>query len=334
MDAPATVVWIAPPASADAEQTRAIESWGRTHGVRLVSPGEATAPPLPVDPRFAEDVERDLDRARDALTARDGDTVDRMLDAATATLQAHPELPQAAWLRAEVERSRSTRLRRVPPLDEAGAAAAWTRAEALDGGRVAGVGEQGGPAPAAATLALPPGLPAGATVRLDGVAASQTMVVTHAGPHALVVELDGAPVWASWIDLPAGTSPVAISAPLAPECSRTDVARATAAGETVDATGVRCPSWIAVIGDDAGHVRVAVCSGDHCGPLLAWHAPLPWTYDPPTEGAGRATWPTWATWGLVGAGAVVAAGVVVLATGALKPAPTETQFVSGGVRTQ
>jgi hypothetical protein len=302
--------------------------------VRLVPPNDATAATLAIDPRIADDVERFLDRARDAMAARDGDTVDRMLEAATSTLQAHPELPQAAWLRAEVERARATRLRRIAPVDEAAAAAAWTRAEALDGGRVAGVGEQGAASPAPATLALPAGLPAGAIVRLDGAAASQQTVATRAGPHTLVVELDGLPVWASWIEAPAGTSSAQISAPLTPECSRVDVARATATGETVDAGGVRCPSWIAVIGDETGKVRVAVCSSDHCGPLVAWHAPLPWTYNPPAEGARGGAWPAWATWGLVGAGAVVATGVVVLATGVLKPAPTETQFVSGGVRTQ
>jgi hypothetical protein len=177
-------------------------------------------------------------------------------------------------------------------------------------------------------------LPAGAIVRLDGAAASQQIVATWAGPHALVVELDGSPVWASWIEAPAGTSSAQIAAPIAPECSTMDVARASAAGETVDAPGVRCPSWVAVIGDDAGNVRVAVCSADHCGPLAAWHAPLPWTYNPPADGSHGGRWPTWATWGLVGAGAIVATGVVVLATGVLKPAPTETQFVSGGVRSQ
>jgi hypothetical protein len=336
MDAPATLVWIAP-SPPDAEQARAVSSWGSSHGVRLVAPRDAATATLAIDPRIADDVEKFLDRARDAMAARDGDAVDRMLEAATSTLRAHPEVPQAAWLMAEVERARSTRLRRIAPIDEAAAASAWTRAEALDGGRVAGVGEQGASAPSAATLTLPAGLPAGATVRVDGSAASGPTVATRAGLHALVVELDGNPVWASWIEAPAGTSSAQIAAPLVPECSRMDVARASVAGETVDAAGVHCRSWIAAIAGEPDGVRVALCSADHCGPLAAWRAPLPWTYDPLGEGGKRGHdrgWPTWATWGLVGATAVVAAGVIVLATGALKPAPTETQFVSGGVRKQ
>jgi hypothetical protein len=36
----------------------------------------------------------------------------------------------------------------------------------------------------------------------------------------------------------------------------------------------------------------------------------------------------------VGAGAILATGVVLLATGALQPAASETRFVSGGVKAQ
>jgi hypothetical protein len=313
MDAPATLVWIEP-SPPDAEQARAMASWGRAHGVRLLAPREAAAATLTVDPRIADDVERFLDRARDAMTARDGEAVDRMLEAATSTLRAHAELPQAAWLMAEVERARSTRLRRIAPIDEGAAASAWTRAEALDGGRVAGVGEQAASAPAVAILTLPARLPAGATIRLDGSAATQEPVVTHAGLHALVVELDGNPVWASWIEAPAGTSSAQISAPLAPECSRMDVARASAASSGVDASGVRCPSWIAAIGGEPDGVRVAVCSADHCGPLVAWQAPLPWAYEPLGEsgkrghGGGGATWGNGELWEVT---RVAAGGVVV-----------------------
>ena len=42
----------------------------------------------------------------------------------------------------------------------------------------------------------------------------------------------------------------------------------------------------------------------------------------------------WATWGLVGTGVAIAAGVVILASGALRPVPAETHFVSGGIKRQ
>ena len=332
MDAPVTLVWIAPEAP-DAEQARALTSWGRSRGVRLVRPGEGRATPLAVDPRVADDVERLLDRARDAIAARDGDAADRTLAAADSTLRAHPEIPQAAWLLAEVERTRSVRLRRIAPVDEAAAARAWTRAESLDGGRAAGVGEQtsGAPAqPASVSLDI---VPTGAEAQLDGAPVHGGTVATRAGSHALVVSWRGDPVWATWIESPAGSSTVHVEAPADPACSVGDVSQAAIAGDGVDASRVRCSSWIAALPGPQG-IRVGECETGRCGPLVDWRAPVPWTYEPPPQGDQGGKWPTWATWGLVGAGAVVAGAVVVIASGVLKPAPTETQFVTMGVRNQ
>jgi hypothetical protein len=69
--------------------------------------------------------------------------------------------------------------------------------------------------------------------------------------------------------------------------------------------------------------------------LIEWNAAAPanWTWTPPPQHPGGG-WPTWATWGLVGAGAVIATGVVLVASGALQAAPTETRFVSGGIKVQ
>jgi hypothetical protein len=56
----------------------------------------------------------------------------------------------------------------------------------------------------------------------------------------------------------------------------------------------------------------------------------------PGDRPGAAGWPAWATWGLVGAGAAIATGIVVLATGAVGHAapPAETRYVIGGIKTQ
>jgi hypothetical protein len=344
MDAPATLVWIAPEPP-DAAQSRSIEGWGRARGVVLVAPREERTPTLPqagVDPKLGEDVESLLDRARDAIAARDGDAADRAISTADSLLRAHPELPQGAWLMAEVERSRSARERRVPPVDDAAAERAWARAEAIDGGRVAGVGEQmSSTHPASATIAIDV-TPPGTVVWLDGEALHGGAVETHAGPHVLVATWNGAPVWAQWVDTPAGSSTVHIAAPAAPACSADDVSRAALHGDAVDAAGVRCPTWVAAApvrpdssapGRGADGVLFATCEREHCGSLLAWHpaASIPWQPPPDHHGGG---WPSWATWGLVGAGAVVATTIAIVASGVLKPAPTATQFVSGGVKPQ
>jgi hypothetical protein len=319
----------------DAEQARSLASWARAHSRTLSPPGDQAPLALRVDASVAEDVERSLDRARDAISAREGDVVDASLAAAETALRAHPELPQAAWLMAEVERTRSTRWRRVPPTDPEAADRAWMRADALDGGRMAGVAEQASQAgPEAATLQLE-AIPSGAQAWLDGAAVAATLT-TRAGPHALVITWRDAPVWAIWLETPAGSSTVRVNAPPPPPCSSDDLSRVrlTSGSEAVDAGGARCPVWIAASpGGLPGEVRVASCEAERCGPLLPWRATVSGPWSPPPS-KPNAPWPAWATWSLVGGGAAIAAGVIILATGALQPPPpSETRFVSGGIKT-
>jgi hypothetical protein len=332
MDAPATVVWLAsePP---NADQSRALKSWSQARGIQLSPPGPAIAPALPTDPSTAEVVESMLERARDSIAGRDGEDAERALTSAESVLRAHPELPQAAWLMAEVERAKAARWRRLTPADAEAAAGAWLRAEALDGGRVPGVGEEGSsqhPLEATITLELSH---EETQPWLDGELVRSGSVATRAGPHALLVTWDGTPVWAAWIDAPAGHSTVHVSIPEAPACSAGDVSRAHVTGDAIDARRVQCRAWIAVLGGaKPGSLRVVVCAANRCGSILAWNAPIPWTWSPSVQRDRSTGWPTWATWGLVGAGAAIAAGVVVLA--ATQSTPTQTRFVSGGIRTQ
>jgi hypothetical protein len=337
VDPPATVVWLdaQPP---DASQARALDSWGKAHGTRLAPPGQARPPAIAVDPAHGDDIERFLDRVHDALAARDADAADRALSAAESTLRAHPELPQAAWLMAEVERARSARFRRIAPIDDEAAERAWMRAEALDGGRVAGVGEQPSNAhPEAATVTVTLE-PAGGVLWLDGAVAiaagAGAAIATRAGPHDVRVTWDDATVWAGWVETPAGSSTLRVAVPAPPPCSAGDVGGARAVAGGVEATAVRCRAWIAALpGAHGGSVVVATCEAGRCGALLEWSPPASWTWAPPEE-EPRTGWPSWATWGLVGVGAVVATGVVLVAAGAFQSAPTETRFVSGGLKAQ
>jgi hypothetical protein len=338
-DAPATLVWIAadPP---DAAEARALASWARAHGGELGPPREQPAPAaLRVDPNVADEVEDLLDRARDGTAARESDAIDHATRAAEDLLRAHPELPQAAWLMAEVDRARSTRWRRIDPTDAEAAEREWVRAEALDGGRMAGLGEVSAAShPADAEVALT--LPGGDEALLDGrpVPASG-VVVTRAGPHDLVVTADGAPVWAGWIEARPGSSAFEIDAPSTAPCSNADVGRAGLEGETLHAERVRCTRWIAAArGPAPGALRIASCEGAQCGPLLVWRDVPPWLATAPAPGVADARrgrqWPAWATWVVAGVGAAVAAGVVLVASGALQAAPTETRFVSNGLKNQ
>jgi hypothetical protein len=337
MDLPVPVVWVAPdgPASPDAQQARALAGWASAHGVRLEEPRSAAVRAIPIDLGVGDAVEGDIDRAREAVAAHDRDGAVRAIDAADATLRAHAELPQAAWLMAEVERARAAMWRRLPPFDVEAADLAWTRAEALDGGRVGGIGEQaaaGHAAAASVKLALSPG---DARAWLDGRAVGGPEAVTAAGLHALVVTWEGSAVWASWVEVREGESALAVSVDVAAACSADDVARARAgAAGGVEAVFVRCPSWVAArAGARPGTVRVASCEAERCGDAVEWRAPAPWTWSPPVrEDDERRSWPAWATWALVGGGAAVAAGVIAVAAGAFRQGPSETRFVSGGLK--
>ncbi len=335
-DAPATLVWIAPDPP-DAAEARALASWARAHGVELTPPNDQRPAALAVDFAVADEVEDFLDRARDAIAARDRAAIDRATQGAEDLLRAHPELPQAAWLMAEVLRARSTRWRRVDPIDAEAAEREWARAEALDGGRMPGLGEVSAEShPADAQVAL--ALPGDDEARLDGQSVPTTGIAsTHVGPHALVVTADGVPVWAGWIEARPGTSTLAVDAPAATPCSSADAARASLTGETLRAERVRCARWVAAArGPAPGALRIAMCEGARCGDLVVWRDVPPWAASPPVAPSSPAGhdrhWPSWATWVVAGAGVAVAAGVAVVASGALQAPPTETRFVSGGLK--
>jgi hypothetical protein len=336
-DAPATLVWIAP-APPDETQAGAVHSWARERGIALVDPGHAAPEALAIDHRVADAIEELLTIARDAVVAHDRAGADRAIDAAEARLRAHAELPQAAWLMAEVERAKSTRWRRTAPVDPEAADRAWARADALDDGRVAGVGEPGaaaGATPARIAVEAPPG----DRVWLDGaVIPSCKPAETRAGLHGVRASWRGRTVWATWIDVPAGDSTVTLDAPGTTPCSLADTSSArVVGGDAVDATEVLCPEWVAAApGTAAGTIRVAPCAAGRCGPLLDWHRPVLAIFSgTPVAAANHASrWPAWATWTLVGAGAVIAAGAGILASEVLKAPPGETIFVSGGLKTQ
>jgi hypothetical protein len=337
-DAPPIIVWLAPEPPA-AEQRGAIDAWARRHGVTLERPS-ASAPvaaaSASTDPQAADRVEALLERARDAITARDASEVDRALDAAEAALRVRAGLPQAAWLMAEVERTRAARFWRLEPVDAEAAARAMARADALDGGRLSSMGDPP-PAGPSGRAHVAVDLEPGASLRVDGREEAADFASPE-GLHAVVVVQDGAPVWAAWVEWPTGDFVLRPDVPAPAPCSEADLRRARLAGDAVTAPGVACIRWVAASpGARPGSLRVATCAGSHCGPVLEWPEPPPaWSrampapVPAPTAPRG---WPAWATWTLVSSVVAVAAGVgaVAAASGAFSSAPAESRFVTGGV---
>jgi hypothetical protein len=277
-------------------------------------------------------VEQELDRAREATAGLDGDATERALSRAAADVVAHPELPQAAWLMAEIDRAWAVRYARMAPIDAAHSERMWREAAGLDGGRASGIGEPHS-STSDPTVSFTLVAPAGVTARIDGVATVSGPVTKTASAHIVVAERDGVVLWASWVNVTAGMT---VTLPPLSACTTDDLSAARIEGDHVEGHGVRCGGWIAaaVADDDPTSVRVATCEGSQCGPLLEWRVLRAPPFIPGTESApagGR--WPAWATWTIVGVGAAGAAVAVALASGALQSRPTETQFVNGGIRT-
>ena len=352
------VVWIAEGGHPDPASARSLAAWARARGVVLGSVGDPASAPIQVDFATGDRIEHELDRARDAIAAFDADAADRALARAEALLRMHPELPHAAWLRAEVERAWSTRLARLEPRDEARAANAWRRAAALDGGRLAGVGELERPAGESARvrIVVEGAASGGRVVRVDG---TEITTATRQGDdslydadlapaeHHLVVYEDSRPVFASWISVVEGSvreagaaagGHVTVRVPLSPGSSCSGAATASVArrGDTVTAAGVTCPRWIAAVPDPrTGNVRVAQCAEGRCGPLLEWRAERIGPVQAPQGLDDRSRpWPAWATVFVVGVGVVAAGTVALVSSGVLEDRPVEQRFVAGGARVE
>jgi hypothetical protein len=335
---------------AEDQAARALSDWARTRGVRLASI-ESHGAALTVDRSIAERAEKELDRAREAIGASDADTAERALAHAETLLREHPELPQAAWLRAEVERTWSARWLRVEPRDEARGRAAWENAQALDGGRVAGIGETSFPAAPrvkATILVSADGGPL--TLRIDGVpitrglltrdpAGARYEVEVAPAEHHVTATVDDRVVFASWIAVGGGSGTVSsppislhVSVSRGAICSRDQLADVKREGDHVHASGVSCPQWIAALpGSQRGSVLVARCERDTCGPLLEWRVEHFGPSGPP-QPPPKPGWPAWATWTLLGIGAATATSVAFVATGVFETRPVEPRFVVGGAR--
>jgi hypothetical protein len=340
------VAWIAPEGARDApsdEARRELAAWAKAHGVEL-APLREEALPAPLDWTAVETVERELAHVRDALAGLEFDAAERALARAEAALRDHADLPQAAWLRAEVDRAWSARWLRAG--DEVRAKRAWQRAAGLDRGREPGLGEKEfePAAPITAVIRLlgrDAGDPRGDGARallLDGALAPPGEVSRTEGEHALaIVDPAGGTLWAEWVTLAQGAI-VRIEPPPPSPCSRRDLGRAHLGDGAVRAEAVRCGTWVAAVAEASGVVRVATCESSACTSLVEWRSitlgPPGWASAPiaPLRSKPEAhKWPAWATWTLVGIGLAGTAVAVAAAAGALKSSPQrETQFVSGG----
>jgi hypothetical protein len=331
------VRWEAP---ADAREPslaarRSLDEWALARGFHVFEPRAAALPVLTPDEAVADTVEEEIEHARDALIALDTAAVERALSKADALLRAHPELPQAAWLEAEVLRTWGTRWQRLSPRDATRAAAAWAHAAGLDGGRATGVGEVlAEKAPSVtATLAFNTLGEGPFVVRLDGVVVPGPLLIGTRGEHQLTVTRGDALVWAAWVELgDGGTVHVALPEPAA--CAREDLERAHVTDREVVAEGVTCPDWVFArqlpLADEG--LSLATCAKNHCGGFFRWKVGAMGPVLPPAR-AGVSHWPVWATVVVVSASAVAVGAATLAATGVFRPTRDEPVFTTAPLHT-
>lgn len=340
------VVWLDSGGVRD-DAARALDDWARARGITLALPRPTSAVfPLAAPPEgLANEIEEEIERAREAIGGGDAAAVERAIGRAETSLRNHPELPQAAWLRAEVERSWASRWLRVEPRDRVRAERAFAAAVALDDGRATGIGEVRHPDPERLPI----------SVIVDGTASEDAalfvdgrpvprvgrspeqdtrVVALAAGEHQLLAYADGLLVFASWVTIsPSAPARVEVTVDDPGSCSAERFARARRDGLDVVVPRVSCPSWLAAAAGEArGSVLVARCGRGACGRMLEWRVD---PYDrpgPPQILPRRSTWPAWATWTLVGVGAAAAASVALVASGVFDARPVEHRFVVGGAR--
>ncbi len=291
-----------------------LQSWAATRGLRLVAPAPGGMHAVAVDPSDAKPVEELLHAARELVTQHDAEGAERALARAEAAVRAHPELPQAPWLLAEVMRGWATRFARVEPTDPARAARDWRAAAALDGGREAGLGE-----PAAAPEARVPfslevtGASPALELTLDAEPIAPGAHEAKPGLHRLLARSGESVVFAEWIAIVSPHAVVRVALPPPAPCSADDLASRSPA----------CPTWVtARPGPQPGAYVVRVCGQSGCGPELAVASI---TETPSHPVVVRHGLPTWATVTLV-TGGVILAGIAAGAIG-WAALPTKTEIV-------
>jgi hypothetical protein len=311
-----------------------IDAWAKGRGVRLVGFASDSRNALAYPESVVLRVEQEISRAREATAALDAEASDAALARAESDLLGHPEIPQSAWLLAEILRGRAARARSVAPKNEARAEAAVREARGLDGGRASGIGEGEEPETPLAMVELDLDGAEHGEILIDGRprtpakkdSSLRASVLVSPGRHHVVLTVGGRPVWAAWTFATTGSRLTVPSLRLS--CSRDDFAGVELRGSNVLASQVRCDEWVAARRSQSA-LFVARCSGDHCGPLVEWRVRLPDAPLVPRYEDRRV--PAWATWTAIGAVAAVVAGVVLVGSGALETPPQTTRFSYGGV---
>jgi len=253
-----------------------LDAFAHSRLLRLEAPRENAAPfrASAYAPDAVAQIESSLEEARNAAAALEQSQALGALERAERVLREHPELPQSAWLMAEILQQ-SAELENTAPDGADAAATLRKRAAALEGPRAAPFSDR---APeretevAAAQSVSVEGLEPDDALSWDGVQTRAT-VTTTAGEHHARVARGGRLLWAGWLHVSTAQASVRLPVPETVACSLDDIGRSHfAAGRAVPAPNARCESYV-LARARANGIEASLCERERCGNVVIWQHP-------------------------------------------------------------
>ena len=273
MSQTAVLVWLS--ASSLLPTFRAdLDAFAESRILRLEAPRANTRAAVATDyaPDAVERVESSVEEARTESAALEPSRALSAIERAEHVLREHPELPQSAWLMAELLEL-SAEIEGATPEGAEAASQLRKRRAALEGPRATPFSDR---APVAETdaPALRPisveGLEPGDTLDWDGMQRSSALD-TAAGEHHVRVTRSGRLLWAGWVTLRSSDDFVHLPVPESAPCSSDDLASARfALGRAAAPPHARCESYVLARPHPGGGIEAALCERALCGNVLIW----------------------------------------------------------------
>jgi hypothetical protein len=278
MSQTAVLVWLS--ASASLPTFRAdLDAFAHSRLLRLEAPRENAAPYLRAASAYAPDavaqIESSLEEARNAAASLEQSRAFAALERAEHVLREHPELPQSAWLMAEIL-EQSAEVEGASPDGADAANALRKRAAALEGPRAVPFSDRAperAPEIADNTPVSVEGLSPDDALSWDGVQIPGALT-TRAGEHHARVARGGRLLWAGWVKLEPDTVRVRLPVPETVPCSTDDIGGGRfVAGRALPAAHARCPSYVLARARPGGGIEAALCDREQCGNVVIWEHP-------------------------------------------------------------
>ena len=271
-----------------------LDAFAHSRLLRLEAPRENAAPfhASAYAPDAVAQLESTLEEARNAAASLEQSRALAALERAEHVLREHPELPQSAWMMAEIL-EQSAELAGMAPDGAEAASALRKRATALEGPRATPFSDRAterDPEHGSTQHLAIEGLEPGDALEWDGVATDDSALVTAAGAHHARVTRNGRLMWAGWLEIAEGKPSVRLPVPETVACSSDDIGRGYfSGGRAIAAAHARCDSYVLARARSGGGIEAASCERDRCGKVVIWESASERTELAPTK--KKTIWP-------------------------------------------